>query len=65
MSAAMTPEAKASILIEALPYITRFRDKIVVVKYGGNVLAGADEASALKVFAEDIVLMRQVAEHSK
>jgi acetylglutamate kinase len=60
MSAAMTPEAKASILIEALPYITRFRDKIVVVKYGGNVLAGADEASALKVFAEDIVLMRQV-----
>jgi acetylglutamate kinase len=55
-----SPESKAAILIEALPYITRFRDKVVVVKYGGNVLAGADEASALKVFAEDIVLMRQV-----
>ncbi len=56
----MTPEEKTEVLIEALPYITRFRDKVVVVKYGGNVLSGSDDASALKVFAEDIVLMRQV-----
>ena len=32
----------------------------VVVKYGGNVLSGADEHTALRLFAEDIVLMRSV-----
>lgn len=56
----LQPHDKTAVLIEALPYITRFRDKVVVVKYGGNVLSGADDAGALKVFAEDIVLMRQV-----
>lgn len=56
----MSPEEKTEVLIEALPYITRFRDKVVVVKYGGNVLSGSDDAGALKLFAEDIVLMRQV-----
>ncbi len=56
----MTPEEKTQVLIEALPYITRFHDKVVVVKYGGNVLSGSNDANALKVFAEDIVLMRQV-----
>jgi acetylglutamate kinase len=58
--AELSPHDKANVLIEALPYITRFHNKVVVVKYGGNVLAGADEASALKLFAEDIVMMRQV-----
>ncbi len=56
----LSPHDKAQVLIEALPYITRFRDKVVVVKYGGNVLSGADDSSALRLFAEDIVLMRQV-----
>jgi acetylglutamate kinase len=56
----LTAHQKADVLIEALPYITRFRDKVVVVKYGGNVLSGADESIALRLFAEDIVLMRQV-----
>jgi len=65
--------AKAALLVEALPYILRFYGKVVVVKYGGNALAGgeavelagqgteaADEANALASFAEDIVLMRSV-----
>ncbi len=51
---------KAAVLIEALPYIKRFWQKVVVVKYGGNVLTGADERTALRLFAEDIVLMRSV-----
>jgi acetylglutamate kinase len=34
----------ASLLVEALPYIQRFRGKIVVVKYGGNALNGAARA---------------------
>ncbi len=51
---------KAALLVEALPYIRRFAGKIVVVKYGGNALAGTTEHDALALFAEDIVLMRLV-----
>ncbi len=63
---ALSPEAKASVLVESLGYIRRFWGKVVVVKYGGNVLGGkpgaeeVDEATALASFAEDIVLMRSV-----
>jgi acetylglutamate kinase len=56
----LSPGAKATVLVEALPYIKRFWGKVVVVKYGGNVLSGADEATALRLFAEDVVLMRSV-----
>lgn len=55
-----TADAKASVLVEALPYIRRFSGKTVVVKYGGNALAGASEADALALFAQDIVLMHSV-----
>ena len=48
---------KAAVLVEALPYIRRFAGRIVVVKYGGNAMAGSND---LVVFAEDIVLMRSV-----
>jgi acetylglutamate kinase len=51
---------KAKILVEALPYIRRFSGQVVVVKYGGNALAGGDEADALSLFAQDVVLMRSV-----
>lgn len=51
---------RAATLVEALPYIRRFADQVVVVKYGGNALAGASDDDALQLFAQDIVLMRQV-----
>jgi acetylglutamate kinase len=51
---------KVATLVEALPYIRRFAGKVVVVKYGGNALAGTSEHDALALFAEDIVLMRLV-----
>jgi acetylglutamate kinase len=51
---------KAATLVEALPYIRRFSGSVVVVKYGGNALAGGREADALVLFAQDIVLMRSV-----
>jgi acetylglutamate kinase len=52
---------KASVLVEALPYIRRFHGKVVVVKYGGNALAGAAaDDDALALFASDIVLMHSV-----
>jgi len=55
---------KAAVLTEALPYIQRWQDRVVVVKYGGNALAGAvgeaAEGAALASFASDVVLMRSV-----
>lgn len=48
------------VLIEALPYIRRFSGRTVVVKYGGNALAGTSSHDALALFAQDIVLMHTV-----
>ncbi len=53
----LEPDAKARILVEALPYIRRFWGKVVVVKYGGNAIG---DNATLGLFAEDIVLMRTV-----
>ena len=49
---------KASVLIEALPYIQSFRDKIIVVKYGGAAMdeSGGELANVLT----SIVFMNQV-----
>ena len=55
-----SPASKAGVLVEALPYIRRFAGKTVVVKYGGNALAGAHDGDALTLFAEDIVLMHAI-----
>jgi acetylglutamate kinase len=51
---------RAAVLVEALPYIQRFAGQVVVVKYGGNALAGASDDDALALFAQDLVLMRAV-----
>jgi acetylglutamate kinase len=51
---------RAAVLVEALPYIQRFAGQVVVVKYGGNALAGATDDDALALFAQDLVLMRAV-----
>jgi acetylglutamate kinase len=48
---------KAEVLVEALPYIQRFRGKVVVIKYGGAAMADPDLAG---LFAQDVVLMRSV-----
>ncbi|MFM8793687.1 MAG: acetylglutamate kinase, partial [Acidimicrobiales bacterium] len=56
----MSDGTTADVLVEALPYIRRFSGRTVVVKYGGNALAGASEQDALSLFAEDIVLMHTV-----
>ncbi len=46
---------KAGILAEALPWLKKYHDKILVVKYGGNAMTD----DALKqAFAEDIVFLR-------
>ncbi|WP_456395943.1 acetylglutamate kinase [Desulfurobacterium sp.] len=48
---------KASVLLEALPYIKRFYGKTVVIKYGGNAMV-KDELK--KSFAKDIVLLKYI-----
>ena len=48
---------KASVLIEALPYIKEFNGKIVVIKYGGSAMT--DDSIRAKVI-EDIALMKYV-----
>ncbi len=48
---------KASVLLEALPYIRRFYGKTVVIKYGGNAMVREDLKNA---FAEDIVLLKYI-----
>lgn len=56
----MSENTIAEVLVEALPYIRRFSGRTVVVKYGGNALAGTSDHDALAFFAEDIVLMNTV-----
>jgi acetylglutamate kinase len=47
--------AKADVLLEALPYIQRFTNKTIVIKYGGHAMEDED----LKVsFIRDVILMR-------
>lgn len=48
---------KASILMEALPYIKKFSGKTIVVKYGGSAM---EEAKLKESFARDIVLLEYI-----
>lgn len=50
----------AEVLTTALPYIQRFVDKIIVVKYGGNAMTNPELESS---FARDIVLLKTVGLH--
>jgi acetylglutamate kinase len=52
----MSP-TKSEVLVEALPYIQRFRGKVVVVKYGGAAMTDPDLAG---LFAQDVILLRSV-----
>ena len=53
----LSNEARAHVLAEALPWLQHFRDKIVVVKYGGNAMVDDDLKAA---FAADMVFLRTV-----
>jgi len=56
--AVTTPEAaaaKATVLVEALPWIRRFQGAVIVVKFGGNAMVDPDLA---RTFAEDMTFLR-------
>ena len=48
---------KAGVLIEALKYVQRYREKIVVIKFGGSVM---DDADAMRSILTDVVFMNAV-----
>jgi acetylglutamate kinase len=54
----ISPEIQARILSEALPYMQRYDEEIVVVKYGGHAMG---EEHLAREFAKDIVLLEQTA----
>ncbi len=51
---------KAGVLAEALPWLQRFHDQVVVVKYGGNAMID-DELK--RAFAQDMVFLRLAGIH--
>jgi len=53
----ISPAAKAKTLGEALPYIKRFFDKTIVIKYGGNAMT---DPTLKDGFARDVVLLKLV-----
>jgi acetylglutamate kinase len=54
----VTPYQQARILAEALPYMQRYDEAIVVVKYGGHAMG---QEQLARDFARDIVLLEQTA----
>jgi len=52
-----TPTDKAAVLVEALPYIRRFFDKTIVIKYGGSAQTDPELRAS---FAVDVVLLKYI-----
>jgi len=48
---------KADVLLEALPYIQRFSNKTIVIKYGGHAM---DDEDLKLSFVRDVILMRYI-----
>ncbi len=48
---------KAEVLVEALPYIRRFFDKTIVIKYGGSAMS---DEELRRSFAVDVVLLKYI-----
>lgn len=57
MTTKPSPATKAGVLAEALPYIKRFHDRTIVVKYGGNAMT---DDNLKQCFARDVVLLKLV-----
>ena len=56
----MSPEQRANVLIEALPYIKEYNGEIIVVKYGGNAMIDEELKRAV---IEDVMLLHLVGIH--
>jgi acetylglutamate kinase len=56
-TATLSPLEKANVLVEALPYIKKFRGKTVVMKYGGHAM---EDERLRESFCRDVVLLKYV-----
>jgi acetylglutamate kinase len=58
----VSSQTREQVLVEALPYIRRFRGSTVVVKYGGNAMPATSSGGTgdLTSFAQDVVLLHSV-----
>ena len=54
----VSPEVQARILSEALPFMQRYDEETIVIKYGGHAMG---QESLAREFARDIVLLEQTA----
>jgi acetylglutamate kinase len=56
----LSPVEKATVLVEALPYIQKFRGKTIVVKYGGHAM---EDPRLRESFCRDVVILKLVGLH--
>lgn len=57
MAHALTPEARSEALVEALPYIQKFRGQTFVIKYGGSAM---EDEHIVERFLKDVVFLEAV-----
>ena len=53
----LSPEIKASVLLEAVPWLRSYRGATMVIKYGGNAMV---DDRLKRAFAQDILFLYQV-----
>ena len=53
----ITNSDRSEVLVQALPYIQKYQNKTVVIKYGGNAMVNEELQDAVMT---DIVLLRSV-----
>lgn len=56
MTELSAPEFEAAVLAKALPFMQRYENRTIVVKYGGHAMG---DATLGKAFAQDIALLKQ------
>ncbi len=56
----LTPIQKAEVLLEALPWLQKFKGALVVIKYGGNAMIDEELKAA---FAQDMVFLKHMGLH--
>jgi len=56
----LSPQQKVGVLIDAMPWIERFKGAVVVIKYGGNAMI---DENLKRAFAQDVVHLRLLGLH--
>ncbi|MDU0349061.1 acetylglutamate kinase [Actinomyces sp. MRS3W] len=57
LPSSLTPTQKASVLLEAMPWLRAYKGATIVIKYGGNAMIDEDLKRA---FAADVLFLHQV-----